>query len=67
MRGSELGPVLPTKALVWSQARELRVLAERAMEFAGSGPTADLALALKQLDSMRAVLGCEAPGGDARP
>lgn len=62
---SELGPGLPPKAQVWSQARELRALAERAMEFAGNGPTADLALALRQFDSMRAVLGCDMPKGGA--
>lgn len=64
---TDLGPVLPSRALVWTQARELRVLAERAIEFAGNGPTADLALALKQFDSMRAVLGCADRGGDAAP
>lgn len=67
MPPSELGPVLPSKGRVWSQAHELRALAERAMEFAGNGPSADLALALRQLDSMRAVLGCDAPGSAAKP
>lgn len=54
---SELGPVLPSKAAVFMQARELQALAARAVEFAGTGPTADLAAALQQFDSMRAILG----------
>jgi len=54
---ADLGPVLPSRFLVWSAARELRVLADRAIEFAGTGPTADLSLALRQFDTMRAVLG----------
>lgn len=62
----DLGPVLPCKAEVWAKAREIGELAERAKEFAGTGPTADLALALRQLDSMRAILGgCEGYGFEA--
>lgn len=54
---SEIGPVLPSKASVRMQARELRVLADRAMEFAGNGPTADLRAALIQFERARALLG----------
>lgn len=54
---ASIGPVLPSKAEVWSRARQIRHLAGRVMEFAGSGPTADLQLALKEMDAIRAVLG----------
>ncbi len=53
----DLGPVLPSRLAVLAQARELKALADRAVEFSGSGPTADLTLALAQLERMRAVLG----------
>lgn len=55
------GPLLPSKAQVHAQARELAALADRAREFAGSGPTADLQLALKQFERMRAILGAGEP------
>lgn len=54
---ANLGPVLPSRVAVATQARELEVLAKRAAEFAGTGPTADLGLALRQFESMRAILG----------
>lgn len=54
---ASIGPVLPSKAEVWTQARRIRHLAARAMEFAGKGPTSDLQLALKEMDAIRAVLG----------
>lgn len=54
---ADLGPVLPSRADVHHRARELQALAARAVEFSGGGPTADLALALRQFDAMRAVLG----------
>jgi len=53
----EIGPVLPSRSSVMLQAVELRVLAARAVEFAGDGPTADLSAALVQFDRMRALLG----------
>ena len=53
----ELGPILPPRGAVHAQALELLALAKRAEEFSGTGPTADLALALRQLDHMRAILG----------
>ena len=53
----EAGMILPSRVAVHCQARELLDLACRAVEFSGTGPTADLALALRQLDAMRAVLG----------
>jgi hypothetical protein len=43
--------------LVHANACEVRALAVRAVEFAGTGPTADLALALRQFDRIRALLG----------
>lgn len=54
---AELGPVLPPRSDVHHRARELQALAARAVEFSGCGPTADLQLALRQFDAMRAVLG----------
>lgn len=54
---ADIGPVLPPRAVVRDMARELQVLATRAVEFSGTGPTADLQAALRQLDAMRAVLG----------
>lgn len=53
----DLGPALPSRAGVLAMSRELVVLARRAEEFAGTGPTRDLAAALKQFDRMRAILG----------
>ena len=53
----ELGPVLPSRCAVHAQAVELRALAARAEEFSSTGPTADLSLALRQFDHMRAILG----------
>lgn len=55
----ELGPALPPAWLVAQQAREIGVLARRAAGFANEG---ELRLALRQFDSIRAVLG-EAEGG----
>lgn len=52
-----LGPVLPSKAEVWNSARLIRHHAARVMEFAGEGPTADLQLALKEMDAIRAIAG----------
>ena len=57
---ADLGPALPPRLQVHAQAVELRVLADRAAEFSGTGPTRDLALALRQFERMRAILG----GGD---
>lgn len=57
----DLGPGLPSRVTVHVQARELLALAQRAVEFSGRGQTADLSLALAQLEAMRAVLG---DGGD---
>lgn len=54
---AELGPVLPSRLAVYERARELQALADRAVEFSGTGRTADLALALKQFERMKAVLG----------
>jgi hypothetical protein len=54
---ADLGPMLPRRSDVHSRARELQVLAARAVEFSGTGPTADLAVALRQFEAMRAVLG----------
>lgn len=59
---ASVGPVLPSKAEVWNRARQIRHHAARVMEFAGSGPTADLQLALKELDTIRAIAG---PGDGA--
>lgn len=53
----DLGPVLPARAMVHMQARELAELARRAVEFSGTGPTANLGVALGQLEQMRAILG----------
>ena len=54
---AELGPVLPSRCTVHAQAVELVALAKRAEEFSGTGQTADLGLALAQLERMRAILG----------
>jgi hypothetical protein len=54
---ADLGPVLPSRASIHASARELQALADRAVEFSGTGRTADLALALKQFERMKAVLG----------
>jgi len=54
---ADLGPQLPPRALVHAQARELRALAERALEFSAIGPRGDLGVALRQFDRMRALLG----------
>jgi hypothetical protein len=61
---AEIGPVLPSRAVVRAMARELQVLAARAVEFSGSGPTADLQLALRQFERIRAILGeCDEDNG----
>lgn len=52
----EIGPVLVSRAALHAQARELLELAQRAVEFAGTGPTANRALAERQIERMRAVL-----------
>lgn len=57
---ASLGPVLPSKAVVWTRARQIRDHAARVMEFAGTGPTADLQLALKEMDAIRAIAGAAA-------
>jgi hypothetical protein len=54
---SDTGPVLPPRSAIQAQARELKALAMRAEEFAGGGPTANLAAALLQFERMRAILG----------
>jgi hypothetical protein len=54
---SEIGPVLPSRTAVYMRARALEQLARLAVEFAGTGPTADLGRAVKQFERMRAVLG----------
>jgi hypothetical protein len=54
---ADLGPVLPSRCAVHAQAVELVALAKRAEEFSGAGPTADLGLALRQFERMRAILG----------
>ncbi len=53
---ADLGPVLPSRASVEMLAREIQALAARAVEFAGNGPTAEYALALKQFERIRALL-----------
>lgn len=62
---ADLGPALPQRWVVAAKAREIALLAARAAEFAGTGPTADLALALRQFDAMRAVLGAGPEAGRA--
>jgi hypothetical protein len=59
---AELGPVLPSRCAVHAQAVEMVALAKRAVEFSGTWQTADLGLALKQFEHMRAILG---PGAQA--
>ena len=54
---ADLGPALLPRWVVEARAREIAALAARAAEFAGTGPTADLALALRQFDHIRAILG----------
>lgn len=63
----DLGPALPPRAAVHAQAVELQALAARAVEFSGPGPTADLGLAVRQLERMRAVLGPVTRGGLNEP
>ena len=58
---ASVGPVLPSKAEVWNRARQIHH-PRGVVEFAGSGPTADLQLALKELDTIRAIAG---PGDGA--
>jgi hypothetical protein len=58
---ADLGPVLPSRVAVHATAREMQALAQRAVEFSGTGTTADLVLALRQLDRMRAILGGSSP------
>lgn len=48
---------LACRGQVHAQARELEVLAKRAIEFSTPGPKADLTLALRQFEHMRAILG----------
>ena len=52
----EIGPVRASRGALHAQARELRELAERMVEFSGTGPTANCELAERQLERMRAVL-----------
>lgn len=54
---ANIGPTLRPRLLVLQDARELAALAARAVEFAGTGPSADLALAERQFERMRAILG----------
>lgn len=54
---ADLGRRLPSRFDVHAQARELLVMAGRALDFAGTGRSADLPRALAELDRMRAVLG----------
>lgn len=63
---SEIGPTLQPRWIVQTKSRELKVLAERAMEFAGDGPTANLSVALAQFERMRAVLGETDPAQGAQ-
>lgn len=60
---ADLGPVLPSRCAVHARARELQALAARAVEFSGTGPTADLSVALRQFETMRAILGSSGLGG----
>ncbi|MFZ5745260.1 MAG: hypothetical protein ACOY7T_12360 [Pseudomonadota bacterium] len=58
---------LPPAAQVRFMARELQTLAARAVEFSGTGPTADPQAALRQFERMRAILGPgSAPAGDSK-
>lgn len=52
----EIGPVRVPRAMLQAQGRELLELAQRLIEFSGTGPTASQALAERQLERMRAVL-----------
>jgi hypothetical protein len=58
-----IAPALPSRSAVNFQARELAVLANRAIEFSTAGRGADLSAALLQLERMRAVLGDGQKGG----
>lgn len=62
---SDIGPVLPSRVAVHARALDLLDLARRAVEFSGTGRGADLALALRQLEHMRAVLGEGSPSSSA--
>lgn len=56
---------LPQPARVRMMARELQVLAARAVEFSNPrSPQFDQAAALRQFDRMRAVLGPGSGGGE---
>lgn len=54
---SDLGPNGQPRWRIYQQARELRALAELALECAAKGPGGDLPRAVATLDRMRAVLG----------
>lgn len=58
----DLGPSLPSRGSVHARARELLVLAQRAVEFSTPGPRCDLVLAQRQFDTIRGLVG---EAGDA--
>lgn len=56
---NDLGPDLPSRLVVYQQARELQQLGQLAAELSQAGPRADLPRAVRLLDKARAVLGSE--------
>lgn len=55
------GPLLPSRIDVWKLAFRIEGLARHAKELAADGPHADLHLALKEIETMRALLGSGLP------
>lgn len=53
---SDLGPVLPSPALVWSVAKQIEHHASEAKKYSSAGPMRDLPRALKQFEAIRALL-----------
>lgn len=61
---AELGPVLPPRGAVYSQAAEVLRLARLAAELTAHGGEIDIPRALRQFERIRAVLGAAEPGDE---
>ena len=56
---AEIGPSAAPRWRVYRDARELRALAELALDLSTEGPRADVPRALATMDRMRAILGLQ--------
>lgn len=54
---ADIGPALPSPAVLWSAAKEIEMLAIEAKRYSAEGPRRDVSRALKQFDSIRRLIG----------